>query len=79
MISSPSCVCGLSETIYHIMLQCSKYNQERSELLTKLAQIDVPLNLVNLLGGGDFSCSTQRAIVEHVGVYLRKIGKLYRL
>ena len=79
MALSSNCVCGSSETICHIMLQCPNYSRERNELARKLASMDVTLNLTNLLGGGDFDCSIQMAIVKHVGVYLRKIGKLYRL
>ena len=79
MILSPNCVCGFSETIYHIMLECPNYSQERQELSANLTSIDVPVNLINLLGGGDFECPKQKAIVEHVARYLRKIGKLYRL
>ena len=79
MIGSPNCFCGQSETISHIMLHCPMYNQNRNQLRNKLSALGVSINLKNLLGGGDFDCPTQKAIVENVVSYLRNIGKLYRM
>ena len=67
------------ETIYHIFLECPNYNHHRLVLQSQIKDLNVPLNMRNLLGGGEFDFKIQIEIVEIVSNYLFRIRKLYTL
>ena len=76
---SPVCRCGLMESVSHIMLQCSLYANERTDLYDELQKLKVNFTMKNLLGGGEFAEPTQKIIINGVANYLKKINKLYTL
>ena len=76
---TPLCNCGEFEDIEHFMLFCPIYRRQRQNLVFKLNNMSVPINLKNLLGGGNFNESVQFKIIEYVSDYLKSIKKLYIL
>jgi len=79
MALSEDCVCGEVETVSHYLLECPLYEQLRAAMRIKLLPHNVECNLKNLLGGGNFSSSTQNTIVRVVALYLQGTGRLNQL
>ena len=67
---NPLCPCGTVETIYHLIFECRNHSVARTQMLHKLAVLNVTPNLKNLLGGGPFPLPTQSAIVEALASFL---------
>ena len=61
------------------MFRCPRYNNERSELASKLHINNIDFSLKTLLGGGNYEEAVQKAIAHDVSYYLMKIRKLYIL
>ena len=77
---SPLCLhCNAPETIEHYLLFCRRYTTNRGKLITSLTKLGVPINLQNLLGGGEFPSHLQINITAALEVYLRESGQLYGL
>ena len=70
------CDCGIIETIEHFLLDCTLFGNERDILKTSLDRIKVPVNLINLLGGGQFKLDIQIQILNAVAIFLRQTDKL---
>ena len=77
MSATDKCSCGLTETIEHFMFQCSNFTVERTALYLKLSDLNVPMTLGNMLGGGAYNKIKQKKITDAVSYYLRKTGKLH--
>ena len=78
---SPTCTdCDTPETVEHYLLHCRRFTGSRQKLITALNKIGIIIiNIVNLLGGGEFSDHQQSRITEALGIYLRESGRLHGL
>ena len=73
---SPLCSCGEEETIDHYFLICPDINQQRQNLCSHLLNLGVPMNIQNVLGGGNFDYEKQKKILNGTLKYLRDTNKL---
>ena len=70
------CNCGVVETIEHFLLNCTLFDQERKILKDSLDRIKVPVNLINILGGGKSRPEMQTQIINAVAIFLSQTNKL---
>jgi hypothetical protein len=73
------CECRQVETITHFLLECPIYSIIRRNMKTDLTKLGVTINLKNILGGGNYSCSIQQEIIEIIGNYLFQTGRIYEI
>jgi ribonuclease HI len=73
------CECREVETITHFLLECPIYSIIRRNMKTDLTKLGVTINLKNILGGGNYSCSIQQEIIEIIGNYLFQTGRIYEI
>ena len=72
-------ICLTPDTVSHYLLHCKRFGNMRYLLQDKLNQLKVPLNLVNLLGGGDYQDKIQRKIHLSLVHFVQETGRLYEL
>jgi len=70
MVASPLCECGQNETVKHYLMECTQYRDERRKLQQILANNGIDFNMSNILGGGNYSVSTQRHIMDETWRYV---------
>ena len=77
---TPQCFyCTQAETIEHFLLLCPNYVPQRTVLQQSFLSLKIPINLVNLLGGGPYDPSVQASIVSAVSQYLVDCHRLFLL
>ena len=81
MQDSPLCNCGEIETVKHFLLECPRFQHNRSNLIDDLRDIGVtvPLSLKLLLGGTTYPSPVQFKIVNAVSKYLQDTHYLHQL
>ena len=73
------CNCGEIETIEHFLLRCRLHCLERRKLKNTLELMKIPVNMRNLLGGGNYKAPIQIQIINATAVYLCETNKIKEL
>lgn len=72
VVNNPMCSCGSPyEDAIHYFMECPKYQNERTNLYSKLVNIDINIETL-LFGNDDYSDNQNSAIFEDVRVYIRQ-------
>ena len=59
------CECGVGETVKHVLMECKRYNRERTELFSEVMRVGEPVvSLRVLLGYGDHQFEVAGAVVN---------------
>ena len=73
------CECGSADSVKHFLLHCPRYESARTEAYLRLTNLDVPMTLQNILGGGEFVEDEQRKIIEIVRRFLQDTRKFQNI
>jgi ribonuclease HI len=76
---SPLCDCGVPETVQHFLVDCAIHAQHRQHICECMRNLNSPVTVKNILGGGDFDQTTQKHIIGLVGKYILDTGKAQSL
>ena len=70
------CPCNNTETVEHFLMQCPLYEDIRTEMYLKLNSLNVPMNIRNVLGGGEYNIHKQKKIQDAIASFLINSGRL---
>jgi hypothetical protein len=74
IVESPTCTCGMRETVSHFLLQCTKYRNIRERFLTNL---NCPATVNNLLYGNEHHSSDEnKTLFQNVQKFITQ-SKLF--
>ena len=79
LFDTERCDCGEVDSVEHFLLQCPKYVVSRTEIFLQLQQMNVPMTLRNILGGGNYPPQTQKSILKETIKYLKDTERIWEL
>ena len=71
--------CVQCDTIEHYLMHCNQYTVIRSEMQSSFNQLGVPLNMTNVLLGGDFEENIQIKLHRIVIKFISMSGRIFQL
>jgi len=72
-------ICGVEDSVTHLLMYCSKYNIERTVFRDKLSSMKIPWTLSNILACGTYTKKCRRKIILALAEFLRESQKLGEL
>ena len=79
-MESPNCVCGVPETVNHVLLECPRYYSCRVKWKHALHCMSVPFEIERILGKealGDKQL--KKRLYRHLAVYLQATGLVEKI
>jgi hypothetical protein len=77
LVESPNCICGITETVSHFLLDCPRHTTIRQQLFFSLLDIPVTISL-NLLifGSVNLNDEENKAVFKSVQTFIIKSKRL---